>query len=67
MNKDHLRIIVGSPNDVKDERDMLDNVMNRINQHIASNLGYHLDLIKWEKIDILTFIQTVRKEYLIQY
>ncbi|MCA9828754.1 MAG: hypothetical protein KC444_10300, partial [Nitrosopumilus sp.] len=46
--KKHLRVVVGSPGDVKEERDMLGDIVDRINRHIASQLGYHLDLTKWE-------------------
>ena len=40
--------MIGSPNDVKDERNMMSDIISRINRHIASPLGYHLELIKWE-------------------
>ena len=46
--KKHLRVIVGSPSDVKDERDLLDVLIERINKNNASHLGYHLELTKWE-------------------
>lgn len=48
VNKKHLRIVVGSPNDIKEERGLLTDVVERINRNNASPLGLHLDLIKWE-------------------
>ena len=49
VDKTHLRVVVGSPGDVNEERDLLDDVINRINTHIANPKGMHLDLTKWEK------------------
>lgn len=43
-----IRIVVASPNDVMTERKALEEVVSEINQGIARNLGFRLELTKWE-------------------
>lgn len=43
-----LRLIVVSPNDVSNERQLLDDVVNNINKEIASYLGLSIETFRWE-------------------
>lgn len=43
-----VRIFVGSPNDVKPEREILEEVVKELNDLWAATMGVYLELIKWE-------------------
>jgi hypothetical protein len=44
-----VRIFVSSPGDVKDERAVLDEVVQKINETQAGQMGVRLELWKWER------------------
>jgi hypothetical protein len=46
--KKHLRLILASPKDVRDERDELEAAVADINRGIAAEHGYHIDVHRWE-------------------
>jgi hypothetical protein len=43
-----IRILIASPNDVKEEREVLEDVIRELNITMSKNLGIRLDPIKWE-------------------
>lgn len=43
-----VRIFLGSPGDVKEERTAATEVINELNSTVANNLGFQLQLFKWE-------------------
>lgn len=43
-----LRVVIASPNDVKEEREALDKVINRINRNTAESQGLILKTVRWE-------------------
>lgn len=43
-----LRVFVGSPSDVKEEREQLEKVITELNRIWSRNLGLRLELIRWE-------------------
>jgi small GTP-binding protein len=43
-----LRIVVASPGDVQQERDLLPSVINEVNRVVAADRGLHLELSRWE-------------------
>lgn len=46
--KNILRIVVASPSDVRDERRLLDGIMEELNRGIAATLEVRLELSRWE-------------------
>ncbi len=48
QQKQTLRIVVASPNDVQPERNLLPALIEELNRGIAAALGFHLDLSRWE-------------------
>jgi hypothetical protein len=47
--KTHLKVAVVSPTDVLEERKSLEEVFDELNRSIASEKGFHLELVSWEK------------------
>lgn len=43
-----LNIFIGSPGDLEEERKAARDVIERVNHHLARNLGLHIDLRGWE-------------------
>lgn len=43
-----LRVFVASPNDVKDEREILEEVIREINRVWSKKLGIRFELVRWE-------------------
>ena len=43
-----FRIVIASPSDVKEEREALDKVIERVNRNTAENLGLILKAVRWE-------------------
>ncbi len=43
-----LTVFVASPDDVKDERDKLEEVIRELNVTWSRQLGVRLDLVRWE-------------------
>ncbi|MCZ6672422.1 MAG: DUF4062 domain-containing protein [Verrucomicrobia bacterium] len=43
-----LKIVIASPSDVQDERDIVENVANELNRGIAASFGRHLEVARWE-------------------
>ncbi|HEX5731603.1 MAG TPA: COR domain-containing protein [Blastocatellia bacterium] len=43
-----LRIVVASPGDVQQERDVLPSVIDEVNRIVAADRGLHLELSRWE-------------------
>ncbi len=43
-----LRIVVASPGDVQQERDVLPSVIDEVNRVVAADRGLHLELSRWE-------------------
>ena len=43
-----LRVVVASPNDVQQERDVLDNVVTEVNRGVAADRGIRLEVARWE-------------------
>ena len=43
-----LRVVVASPNDVQQERDVLDNVVAELNRGVAADRGIRLEAARWE-------------------
>ena len=43
-----LRVVIASPNDVKEEREALDKVINKVNNITAESLGLVLKGVRWE-------------------
>lgn len=43
-----LRVFIGSPGDLEDEREIARDVVQRVNNTIGQHLGVHLDLRGWE-------------------
>jgi hypothetical protein len=48
QTKDILKIVLASPSDVQDEREIMDNIIDEINRGIAETVDLRLELIKWE-------------------
>ena len=46
--KTHLKVVIASPGDVIEERNSLAQVFEDLNRGIASERGFHLDLLRWE-------------------
>jgi hypothetical protein len=43
-----LRIVIASPSDVKEEREALNKIIERVNNHTAEGLGLNLKAVRWE-------------------
>ena len=43
-----LRVVVASPSDVQEERDVLDNVVTEVNRGVAADRGIRLEVARWE-------------------
>ena len=43
-----LRVVVASPNDVQQERDVLDDVVTEVNRGVAADRGIRLEVTRWE-------------------
>lgn len=43
-----VRVFIASPGDVQKERDMLPNVIEELNNTIGRNLGFVIELVRWE-------------------
>lgn len=43
-----LTLFIGSPSDLQDERKVSKEVIDRLNNHLARNLGLHLELRGWQ-------------------
>ena len=48
--KTELRIFLSSPNDVSEERDLVEHVVNRINRSLSDELSVFLRLLRWEQL-----------------
>jgi hypothetical protein len=50
MPKDitHLRVFVASPSDVAEERELMNDIINKINVTWGDKLGLYLNLVRWE-------------------
>ena len=48
VQRDVLKVFVGSPNDLKPERRKSREVVDRVNRHLARNLGIYVELRGWE-------------------
>jgi hypothetical protein len=46
--RDVLTVFIGSPGDLADERTEAREVVDRVNHHVARNLGVHVELRGWE-------------------
>lgn len=44
------KIFVSSPGDVEEERDIVDDVVSKINDAISDTLGIYLTVVRWEKM-----------------
>lgn len=45
-----VRVFLGSPGDLNPERSAAKAAVDEINDQIASNLGYHVELVRWENV-----------------
>ena len=43
-----LRVVIASPSDVKEEREALDKVIERVNRNTAEGLDLVLKAVRWE-------------------
>ena len=43
-----LRVVVASPSDVQEERDVLDKVVTEVNRGVAADRGIRLEVARWE-------------------
>ena len=43
-----IRVVIASPSDVKEEREALGKVIERVNRNAAENLGLVLNAVRWE-------------------
>ncbi len=48
VQRDVLRVFIGSPGDLQTEREKAREVVERLNRHLARNLGVHVELRGWE-------------------
>jgi hypothetical protein len=49
----NVRVFIASPGDVAKEREYLREVADKINQSIAHEWGFHLEIVGWETHVIL--------------
>ena len=44
------KLFVSSPGDVREEREIVDNVITKINDAIGETLGFYIKVVRWEKM-----------------
>lgn len=45
-----MRVFLGSPGDLEDERIAAKGVVDELNELLGANLGYHVELVRWETV-----------------
>ncbi len=48
MKKNILTIFLASPSDLKEERNLVRNIVNRVNKVLSRRVEWHIDLLGWE-------------------
>ena len=57
----HYKIFVSSPSDVSKERNIVDEVITKINNAISDSLGVYLSVERWEKLPPETTDEELQK------